>query len=77
MYICAQEDFIIKFYCECVQEDNSTRLHLGVPLLGVNTDIKKRKPMGKEIYTLNRPRFRFKLYAYVCSKLEVTGRPTD
>ena len=40
MYICAQEHFIINFYCICAQEDNSTRLLLGVPLLGVNTDIK-------------------------------------
>ena len=26
-------------------------------------------PVGMEIYILSRPRFRFKLYAYVCSKL--------
>ena len=26
-------------------------------------------PVGKEIYNLRRPRFRFKLYAYVCLKL--------
>ena len=26
-------------------------------------------PVGMEIYILRRPRFRFKLYAYVCSNL--------
>ena len=50
MYICAQEDFIINFYCICAQEDNSTRLHLGVPLLGVNTDIKKERKMHSSVY---------------------------
>ena len=45
MYICAQDDFIINFYCKCAQEDSSTRLYLGVTLLGVNTVSKERRPV--------------------------------